>query len=384
MRPESNKLFYAESGAESVLLNKSLPRVSELPAVENRQSCPGQDWFSGMGWYGFDRGDAVSRRRAGMQIRLKQRDCIGPGSVETGELNACGAEGFRFIRIRRGWTTAGDWGTCPHLGRRSRKGRRIMLPAIYIGGVEISMFLVMELLGMFLTVVMVAAQRDLYGLSVGKAILAVVTFIGLGFVGCRLFAVIDNSTLYTGENVYHMSQDYFGAIFLIPVFALLLSRFFSLTVRATLNICAKALALIRAFVRIGCFCAGCCGGKSVTVLGMTFNIPTRIMSSACCLLILFFLMYQEKKDGEEADLYPLFLVTYCLLNFIEAFMLLYEPILFGLTIFQIWSIIGFAAGLVFLLRDHRKAGLAGRGRSPEEREAVQDTGIGRGAEASHN
>lgn len=231
---------------------------------------------------------------------------------------------------------------------------RGLLPYIYIGEIQISMFLLMEVLGMVFAAVMVVLQRNLYGLSVWKALLAIVVFIGLGFVGCQLFAVIDNSTIYTGEDEYHMNQDYFGAIFLIPVFALLLSRFFSLSVRMTLNICAKALALIRAFVRIGCFCAGCCGGKTVVLFGKVFVIPARITTSICCLLILAFLMYREQKDGEKADLYPLFLVTYGLLNFLEAFALRYKPIFFGLTIFQIWSLIAMAAGLLFLYRDWRK------------------------------
>lgn len=236
-----------------------------------------------------------------------------------------------------------------------------MLPYLYIGGLTISMRWFCIGLGMVLSVLLVVAQRKLYRFSVLKAVLATVSFIVVGFLLCVLIILIDNSTVYTGENLYHMNMDYFGAILFLPILVPLIGKPFGLSWREGLNICAKALALIRAFLRVGCYCVGCCGGMAFTVLGATFHWPTRLLGSVGCFLIFLFLLDQEKRQGQDADLYPLFLVTYCTLRFVQEFMMGKETLALGLNLFQFYSLIGFAAGVLFLIRDQRKkrAGAAG-------------------------
>ena len=229
-----------------------------------------------------------------------------------------------------------------------------MFPYLNIGSLQISMYWLMIFAGIALVTAMTVVQRRQYGLSVWKSVALPLLMIALAIVCSAPTAFIDNAITIGGERLYYMNLDSFGAILLFPLLCPLLGRLFSISGRSCLNLWAKAIALEEAFIRIGCWCAGCCGGRELTVGGLSFTLPVRQIESAGCMLILAFLLYREKKEGEEADLYPLFLLLYCPLRFVLEFFRKYSMLPIGLDIFQIWCLIGIAAGVVLLVRKQRR------------------------------
>ena len=229
-----------------------------------------------------------------------------------------------------------------------------MLQYFYIGETAISLYNVFLILGLVLAVVLAVFQRDVYGLRAWKAALAGTVYIAAGVLLCWVFAVVVDGLLEGGNgSTYSTSIDFFGAVLFFPLVIPLLSRLFSMSARSALNLCAKSLAVIRIFNRIGCFCAGCCGGRVVTLFGTSVHLPSRIFGSAGCLLILALLLHVESRDS-QASLYPLFLVTYCPLRFVQEFMMTFDKFALGLTIDQYYSMIGFAMGLIAILYGRRR------------------------------
>ncbi|NQS99416.1 MAG: prolipoprotein diacylglyceryl transferase [candidate division Zixibacteria bacterium] len=79
-----------------------------------------------------------------------------------------------------------------------------------------------------------------------------------------------------------------GALFMI--IALGIQRF---NISLCADIIAPIIPLVHGFGRIGCFLAGCCYGKIVTIGTLTFRFPTQI-TSAVFLLTLFLFLHNRK------------------------------------------------------------------------------------------
>ena len=106
------------------------------------------------------------------------------------------------------------------------------------------------------------------------------------------------------------------------------------------------LAIAAGFGKIGCYYNGCCSG--------VISVPTQIIESIFQFLMAIFLYIFYKKTQRADLLFPIYLLVYLIMRFIIEFVRIEPRIIWGLTIYQILSII-FIPIVIIILRRRRHA-----------------------------
>ena len=90
------------------------------------------------------------------------------------------------------------------------------------------------------------------------------------------------------------------------------------------------MAAIVAFMRVGCFLNGCCGGTEVSLAGFTFEWPVQVIESLGDFLVLGLILHLEESCKIPGKLYAVFLGGYGILRFFVEFLRDTEKRLLGL------------------------------------------------------
>lgn len=120
------------------------------------------------------------------------------------------------------------------------------------------------------------------------------------------------------------------------------------------NIFAPAVALGVGIGRMGCFLRGCCYGKATNLpWGVDFGDgvlrhPTQIYELIFMLGMFIYLELIKDKVRESGKLFKILMISYFVFRFFIEFIRVEEVAFFGLTAFQIISIIA----IIYLLRDN--------------------------------
>ncbi|MFA5856365.1 MAG: prolipoprotein diacylglyceryl transferase family protein [Candidatus Pacearchaeota archaeon] len=123
------------------------------------------------------------------------------------------------------------------------------------------------------------------------------------------------------------------------------------------NLFAPAIALGVAIGRIGCFLRGCCYGKPTTLpWGVDFGDkilrhPTQIYESIFMLIMFFYLLYAKRQNPKPGELFRQLMISYFTFRFFIEFIRIEKVILFGLTFFQIFSLICVIYFVIFFNRE---------------------------------
>lgn len=162
--------------------------------------------------------------------------------------------------------------------------------------------------------VLTLLRRKQYNLSVLSAIFFPLLLLLCGISGAKLLFFIESGFTSFG------GMSFFGSVFLVLVLMPLIGLIFRLKPAQSLDACAPCVASIIAFMRFGCFCAGCCGGVLCTVGQQSFRWPTQLIEGFGDMLILAVLLFLEKKGSKKGWLYPIFLVCYGVMRFAIEFL----------------------------------------------------------------
>lgn len=186
-----------------------------------------------------------------------------------------------------------------------------------------------------------------------------ITFI-FGVIGSRSLYVIENLSYYI-RNPFEIVMlnkgglSWFGGLCLGASAALIYLRKKKLAVYKILDLIIPFVALGQAIGRIGCLLNGCCFGKKAG-FGIYFPvhnavlIPTQIYSSLALLLIFFVLRLLQEKSHKQGQIFFTYLLLYALKRFFIEFLRADNPVIFfGLTFFQIISIVIFFTATVRLV-----------------------------------
>ena len=121
------------------------------------------------------------------------------------------------------------------------------------------------------------------------------------------------------------------------------------------NLFAPAIAVGVAIGRIGCFLRGCCYGKPTNLpWGVNFGDgilrhPTQIYESLFMLAMFIYLeKIKNRKDIKPGQLLKILMVSYFTFRFFIEFIRVQDVVLFGLTGFQIISLLA----IIYLIRDN--------------------------------
>lgn len=182
-----------------------------------------------------------------------------------------------------------------------------------------------------------------------------------GIIGGRIFYIIQNINYYLknpGEILMfqHGGLAWFGGLFFGFIFSILYLKKKNLRVYRIFDLISPFLALGQAIGRVGCLLNGCCFGKATDRLGLYFKvhdavlIPTQIYSSLLLILIFIILRFFQDRPHKEGQIFFSYLLLYSLKRFLLEFWRADNAIiLFGLTLFQLLSIIIFFLALIKLI-----------------------------------
>ncbi len=187
-----------------------------------------------------------------------------------------------------------------------------------------------------------------------------------GIIGARTLYVVLNFEYYFNNPVEiimltHGGLAWFGGLIFASVSCVVYLRHKRLDVYRIFDLAVPYAALGQAIGRIGCFLNGCCYGKEVSHFGIYFPvhdailIPTQLYSCLALLTIYLILRVRQNRTHQKGEIFYLYLFLYSIWRFfIEFFRGDNEIFIFGLTIFQIFSIALFILSSVLLIRVKRQ------------------------------
>lgn len=226
-----------------------------------------------------------------------------------------------------------------------------MIPLIRLGNIEISTYRMMMALGYLAMLILMLERRDRFNLKKWQSVAFTSLLMLSGLLGCKALYCLENLDEIREQGLTVSGGfSFYGAVFLIPPLMVCFGLLFHLRAKQTMNAAAPCVALMVGVIRFGCFLNGCCGGKSATLLGCTFHWPTQAIESIGDFLILFWLLSVEKKNSEEAHLYPRFMLAYGALRFFVEFLRDTPKDWVTLSHGQWFSIVAIAVSAAILVR----------------------------------
>jgi len=188
----------------------------------------------------------------------------------------------------------------------------------------------------------------------------------LGIIGARIFYVVENLNYYLNNlsEIIMLQKgglSWFGGLILGSISGLFYLKFKKLSIYKIVDLFAPFLVLGQAIGRLGCFLNGCCFGKE-SIYGIyspvqeAVLIPTQLYSSFVLLLIFVFLRIMQERPHRQGDIFFAYLLLYSIKRFIIEFYRADNPVvLFGLTLFQLLSIVVFLLAFIklFLIKTRK-------------------------------
>lgn len=149
--------------------------------------------------------------------------------------------------------------------------------------------------------------------------------------------------------------NYFGLLFFIPLFLFLLYYAVSINPFKQTDLIAPAYPLALIFIKLACFCQGCCQGFECEWGLTNYNMsdpkkefPSQLLEAGLALAIFIFLLWYRKR-AKEGTLFPIYVIAYSGTRFFSEFTR-NDPNVFGiLKTYHILCIIGVIVGIVELI-----------------------------------
>lgn len=160
-------------------------------------------------------------------------------------------------------------------------------------------------------------------------------------------------------NLLNTGTNYFGMVFFMPIMLFLYCWLLGINPFKQLDLITPAYPLALFFMKIGCFCVGCCRGMFFRSGLYNYKyheveFPVQLVEASLALLIFLFLHFYRKK-AKEGTLMPTYIVLYCATRFFSEFLRGESSVLGPLKMYHILCLIGLAIGFfqLFLLSRYR-------------------------------
>lgn len=144
--------------------------------------------------------------------------------------------------------------------------------------------------------------------------LGLVLYIVTGsIIGAKYFSYITNPQKYGTFNFENLGLSSYGAVIGILIMIFIFSKQFKIKYKELINIVLKAIPLMYAIGKIGCFVAGCCYGIEYDgIFSITYQyslsapngislFPVQIVETIAFLLIFIYLNTTKNKDNIIAE-----------------------------------------------------------------------------------
>ena len=213
----------------------------------------------------------------------------------------------------------------------------------------LSLYQLMILAGVIISIGISLAKRAKTKRTVVGAVLLPLVIFAVCFVGAKLLYIAENYEAFRRNGLKFDGLSLFGAIFITPLFAFLVSFFRKdKTARLLDEIIYFELIMLVA-IRTGCFLQGCCEG--ITLWKGELNpivLPAQLIEAFLDLLILEYCIKLRDSRGKEGRMFPWFMMLYGVSRFLLEFIRNNPKALLCFTYSQIFAVICFLFGWLLL------------------------------------
>lgn len=164
-----------------------------------------------------------------------------------------------------------------------------------------------------------------------------------GTIGTYVWFLIENSSFG--------GRSYYGAVFLVPIAFIYISKLMRIPYGDLMDFCAPAECVMLAIMKYQCLVDGCCGGRFLFLSsqGEEIFFPSQIVELVNAFIIMVFLMAMALSQKKRGKIYPWYLIIYgstrFILNFFRADA---APLLLGLSAGSLWSLLAIFIGVLWI------------------------------------
>lgn len=207
------------------------------------------------------------------------------------------------------------------------------------------------LLSMFFCFIYFLKNREKFNKKTISLLLLAVIHTFAFMISCKIMYYIEyaigHSLLKIPEIKFESGFSFFGNIYIMPIFYILIALIFRQKIGAMINFGVPAILISSFFARLNCVITGCCLGKYI--LGTSFRVPTRLIELLCYIGIFILLLYLNKKEKlKSAMALPIYYLIYGTVRLIEE-PLRYNYALDTIHFGTIHSIIAICLGIIIYL-----------------------------------
>ena len=162
---------------------------------------------------------------------------------------------------------------------------------------------------------------------------------------------------YYIESGFVGGRSFFGAVFLVPVVFVLLSKLFRSPYGEIVDLCAPAECVMLAIMKVQCLKEGCCAGRVIytTVEGAEVLFPSQIAEMGNAVIIFFVLMLLAHNWRYKGSIYPTYLILYGISRFVLNFFRSgITPVILGLSYGSFWALCACIIGITWLYVNKKK------------------------------
>ncbi len=154
-------------------------------------------------------------------------------------------------------------------------------------------------------------------------------------------------------DLVNTGSNYFGSLFFVPFILFAWFYFISVNPLKAMDLITPAFSLRLIFVKLACFCAGCCSGMECS-WGWYYPkqdmimFPSQLLEAIVSLALFVFFMFYRKK-AKEGTLFPIYLIIYSATRFFTEFTRIEDEVFAILKIYHILCLVGILVGIIWLV-----------------------------------
>ena len=154
-------------------------------------------------------------------------------------------------------------------------------------------------------------------------------------------------------DLVHTGDNYFGLVLFIPFILMLIFYIIEIQPLKQLDMVVPAFPIALFFVKIGCFCAGCCNGFEwekglYNAVDDRYEFPVQLVEATLALIIFIFLLWFRKR-AKEGTMFPIYLILYSGTRFFSEFLRHEEEVLWIFKTYHLLCIGGVFLGIIELI-----------------------------------
>ncbi len=189
-----------------------------------------------------------------------------------------------------------------------------------IGSLKVNLYWFFMGVGFLGMVFLSVTRRKILEMSVVKAVLLALYLAVMGIVGAKVLYILENLDHVRQYGISFGGVSFFGTVLFMPLAIFILSLISKVKYAALMDFSAPVGVVMLSFIRIGCFCKGCCGGITVWINSNPWVLPVQLIEAALDLILLYALLRMENNSKLVGARYMIFMGVYGSYRFVLEFL----------------------------------------------------------------